>query len=37
MLSALAINLGLLAASLAAFLALLRSARNNGSLLSAGE
>jgi len=37
MLEALAINAGLLVASFGAFLALLRSARKNGSLLSAGE
>ena len=37
MLQALAINLVLLVASFAAFLALLRSARKNGALLSAGE
>jgi ABC-2 type transport system permease protein len=37
MLSALVINLGLLAASFGAFLALLRSARKQGSLLSSGE
>ncbi len=37
MFDALAINAGLLAASFAAFLALLRSAKRNGSLLAAGE
>jgi ABC-2 type transport system permease protein len=37
MLSALALNAGLLLASFAAFLALLRSARRAGSLLSGGE
>jgi ABC-2 type transport system permease protein len=37
MLAALVINLGLLAASFGAFLALLRSARKQGSLLSSGE
>ena len=37
MLQALAINLALLVASFGAFLALLRSARKNGALLSAGE
>jgi ABC-2 type transport system permease protein len=37
MLSALAINAVLLLASFAAFLALLRSARRAGSLLSSGE
>jgi ABC-2 type transport system permease protein len=37
MLDALAINAGLLSASFGAFLALLRSAKKNGSLLSSGE
>jgi ABC-2 type transport system permease protein len=37
MLDALSINAGLLAASFGAFLALLRSAKKNGSLLSSGE
>jgi len=37
MLTALAINAGLLAASFGAFLALLRSAKKHGSLLSSGE
>jgi ABC-2 type transport system permease protein len=37
MLTALAINAVLLLASFAAFLALLRSARINGSLLAGGE
>jgi len=37
MLEAAAINVGLLIASFAAFLALLRSARRNGSLLGGGE
>ena len=37
MLSALAINVVLLLASFAAFLALLRSARRHGSLLGGGE
>ncbi|HVN27652.1 MAG TPA: hypothetical protein VMT64_04160, partial [Candidatus Binataceae bacterium] len=37
MLQALAINLVLLVASFGAFLALLRSAKVNGALLSAGE
>ncbi|MFX7731953.1 hypothetical protein ABTK10_20700, partial [Acinetobacter baumannii] len=37
MLEALAINAALLCASFWAFLALLRSARKNGSLLSGGE
>ena len=37
MLEAAAINIGLLIASFAAFLALLRSARKNGSLLGGGE
>jgi ABC-2 type transport system permease protein len=37
MLDALAINAGLLSASFGAFLALLRSAQKNGSLLSSGE
>jgi len=37
MIEAAALNAGLLAASFAAFLALLRSARRNGSLLGGGE
>lgn len=37
MLAALVINAGLLAASFGAFLALLRSAKKHGSLLSSGE
>jgi ABC-2 type transport system permease protein len=37
MLDALAINAGLLVASFWAFLALLRSAKKHGSLLSSGE
>jgi ABC-2 type transport system permease protein len=37
MLSALVMNAALLVASFAAFLALLRSARRNGSLLGGGE
>ena len=37
MVNALVINVGLLVASFAAFLALLRSAKRNGSLLAAGE